>query len=253
MKSVYKFYNSLGWNKSASKFEDAKLFEDLRFNSREYVSKCRKRILRYIPSKGLNILDFASGPIQYNEYLLYSKNFKYRHCVDFSREAIRIAKSKIKKNGKFYCKDFLKIDFKKNYFDCIISLHTIYHISKLQQKRVVIKFLNIIKKKKPIIIVYSNPNSIINKIKLLFFYDKFKKTNLYFFCHPISWWKQFEDRALVEFKPWRSFSSNHQKFLFPNNFLGKFFFKILFYLEDIFQPFFVKNFQYYTVILTKKN
>ena len=80
--------------KRKSVFEDANLFEDLRFNSKEYISKCRKRILKYIPKKGNEILDFASGPIQYNEYLLYSKNFKTRHCVDFSKDAIKNARKK---------------------------------------------------------------------------------------------------------------------------------------------------------------
>ena len=58
------------------------------------MSDCRKRLLNHIPKKGLNILDFASGPIQYKEYLEYSKNFKFRHCVDFSKDAIKIAKKK---------------------------------------------------------------------------------------------------------------------------------------------------------------
>ena len=69
--NIQKFYNSIGWKKNQKVFEDAKLFEDLRKNSKEYVSKCRKRILRYIPKKGKNILDFASGPIQYPEYILF--------------------------------------------------------------------------------------------------------------------------------------------------------------------------------------
>ena len=56
--NIQKFYNSIGWKKNQDVFEDAKLFEDLRKNSKEYVSKCRKRILRYIPKKGKNILDF---------------------------------------------------------------------------------------------------------------------------------------------------------------------------------------------------
>ena len=253
MKSVHKFYNSIGWKKNNKYFKDAKISEDLRFYSREYVSKCRKRILRYVPSKGVNMLDFASGPIQYNEYLSYSKNFKYRHCVDFSKDAIKFAKLKIGNKGKFYCKDFLDIKFKANYFDCILSLHTIYHINKLKQKKVISKLLSISKKNTPIIIVYSNPNNIIDKIKSLFFYKQSKKNDYYFFCHPISWWNQFKDDASVKFYPWRSFSSNHQKFLIPNNFLGKKFFKILFYLEDKLKKFFIKNFQYYTVVLKKKN
>jgi hypothetical protein len=56
----------------------------------------------------------------------------------------------------------------------------------------------------------------------------------------------------IEFYPWRSFSSSHQKFLIPNNFLGKKLFNILFYLEDRFNSFFTKHFQYYTIVLKKK-
>ena len=41
---IYSFYNSIGWKEKNKVFEDAKLFEDLRKNSKKYVSKCRKRI-----------------------------------------------------------------------------------------------------------------------------------------------------------------------------------------------------------------
>ena len=227
--NVHKFYNNSGWKKRKSVFEDANLFEDLRFNSKEYISKCRKRILKYIPKKGNEILDFASGPIQYNEYLLYSKNFKTRHCVDFSKDAIKNARKKIGRKGKFYCGDFFKIKFKKNYFDCILSLHTIYHINKSKQKKAIQKLISISKKGTPIIIVYSNPNTLINRVKNIFSKSK-KKQNLYFFCHPISWWYQFKNTSDIKFYPWRSFASSHQKILFPNNFIGKLMFKYLFYL-----------------------
>ena len=249
---IYKFYNSFGWRKNKNNFEDANLFEDLRHNSKEYVSQCRKRVSKYIPKKGVNILDFASGPIQYKEYLNYSKNFKIRHCVDFSKLAIKIAKKKIGKRGKYYCNDFLNINFRNDYFDCIISLHTIYHIHKTKQKKTIKKLLSISKKNTPIIIIYSNPNTILKKIKSVFTKKKNNKNNLYFFCHPLSWWKQFENQAYVKFYPWRSFSSDHQKMLIPNNIFGKNLFKILFLLEEKFKKFFVKYFQYYMVILKKK-
>jgi len=249
--NVHKFYNNFGWKKRKSIFEDANLFEDLRLNSKDYVSKCRKRILNFIPKKGNNILDFASGPIQYKEYLLYSKNFKIRHCVDFSRDAIKIAKKKIGKKGKFYCDDFFKIKFKKNYFDTIVSLHTIYHIDKSKQKKAVEKLLSISKKNSPIIIIYSNPNTIIHRIKNIFVKQKKISKDLYFFCHPISWWNQFKKDATVSFYPWRAFASSHQKILIPNNFFGKKLFQIIFYLEDKFKKFFIKNFQYYIIVLKK--
>ena len=34
---------------------DATLFEDLRYNAKENVSKCRKRLKNYIPKKGFHI------------------------------------------------------------------------------------------------------------------------------------------------------------------------------------------------------
>ena len=99
--------------------------------------------------------------------------------------------------------------------------------------------------------MYSNPNTIINKIKTIFFKPKKKRENLYFYCHPISWWKQFKIHADVKLYPWRPFASSHQKFLFPNNYVGKIMFKILYYLENKFQKFFVSNFQYYIIVLKK--
>ncbi len=249
--NIYNFYNKIGWIKKNNISIDAELFEDLRPCASKYVSLCRKRINKFIPTKGNHLLDFASGPIQYKEYLDYSKKFKYRHCVDFSKTAIKIAKDKIGKKGKFYCKDFLKIPFKENYFDCVISLHTIYHIEKHKQKKVVDKLINITKKGKPIIIVYSNPNTIINRIKKIIKYKK-KKQKIYFHCHSLNWWYQFNDKAEVRIENWRSFSSQHQKMIFPNNLIGKKMFEILFSLENFFKKFFLKHFQYPIIILTKK-
>ncbi|MCZ6677058.1 MAG: hypothetical protein O7E52_07385, partial [Candidatus Poribacteria bacterium] len=76
--SVSKFYNEVGWETDGDNTEDAKRFEDLRNCAKEYVRKCRLRVLRHIPDEGENMLDMASGPIQYKEYLEYSKNFKKR-------------------------------------------------------------------------------------------------------------------------------------------------------------------------------
>ena len=252
LKYVNKFYNESGWHKESKNTLDAILFEDLRDCAKKYVSKCRLRLINYIPKKGANLLDFASGPIQYPEYLKYSKNFKVRHCIDFSKLAIKIAKKKLGNRGKYYCKDFFQIRFKKNFFDCVLSLHTIYHIDKNLQLNAVKKLLSVSKKNSPIIIVYSNPNTILSRIKRVFTYKKKSKNNLYFFCHPISWWSKFEKNAQISIKPWRSFSSDHQKIIFPNNFLGKKLLEFLFILEDIFENFFINNFQYYVVILKKK-
>jgi hypothetical protein len=51
---VSKFYNTVGWETKENITEDAKRFEDLRDHAKEYVSKCRLRVLRHIPDHGVN-------------------------------------------------------------------------------------------------------------------------------------------------------------------------------------------------------
>ena len=111
--------------------------------------------------------------------------------------------------------------------------------------------IKVTKKNKPIIIVYSNPNTLLSRLKNIFIKKK-NKQQIYFFCHPLKWWNQFESMADVKIICWRSFSAQHQKLLFPNNLIGKIMLNILLKLENKFPKFFYKNFQYYVVILKKK-
>ena len=60
--------------------------------------------------------------------------------------------------------NFLNLNIPSNSFDCIISLHTIYHIDQKDQEHAVDKMLDLVKNNKPIIIVYSNPYSLENLI-----------------------------------------------------------------------------------------
>ena len=108
--SVSTFYNTVGWKTVGLETgeevtEDARRWEDLREYAKEYVRKCRLRVLRHIPDNGVNILDMGSDPIQYKEYLEYSKNFKKRYCVDLSSKALEKAKSKIGEIGRASCRE----------------------------------------------------------------------------------------------------------------------------------------------------
>ena len=263
--NVSTFYNEVGWESEGEATEDARRFEDLRENAQEYISQCRLRIFRHIPDQGKNILDMASGPIQYPEYLKFSENYETRYCVDLSAKALRDAKSKIGDHGVFLCGSFFDIDLEDNFFDCAISLHTIYHMDKNKQEEAVRKLIRVTKPGKPIIIIYSNPNTFteyliapLRSIKNILTSLKKNLSNgeqqdkLYFFSHPLSWWKRFEDEVDIEMLPWRSFYGPQQKILIPNNKLGKKILEILFNLEEKFPNFFVKHFQYPMLILKKK-
>jgi ubiquinone/menaquinone biosynthesis C-methylase UbiE len=261
---VSKFYNTVGWETENNITEDARRWEDLREYAREYVSKCRIRVLRHIPDSGENILDMASGPIQYKEYLEYSKNYKKRYCIDLSSKALEEAKRKIGDHGMFLHGSFLDIQLDEDFFDCTISLHTIYHVDKDKQEEAVRKLIRVTKPEKPVIIVYSNPNTLIHYLAFPFRLlrilrnllnrevDKKDKLGLYVYMYPIEWWNRFGDVADIRILPWRSFLSNHQKILIPNNKIGRKMFHILFNLEEKFPDFFVKYFQFPMIILTKR-
>lgn len=264
---VSKFYDAVGWETDGEITEDAKRFEDLREHAQPYVSKCRLRVLRHIPDSGVNILDMASGPIQYVEYLEYSKNFQKRYCVNLSSVALANARKKIGDHGIFLHDSFFNVPLEESFFDCTISLHTIYHMDKDKQEEAVRKLVSVTKPEKPIIIVYSNPQTFVSFLKSPFRLLKEAKTalrnmrkranqgeelDLYFYSHPIAWWNRFSDVADVKIAPWRSFNSGDQKRLIPNNKLGQKMFDVLFNLEERFPNFFAKNFQYPMIILTKR-
>lgn len=261
---VSKFYNTGGWKTNElGNTEDADQFEDLREYAQDYISKCRLRVFKYIPQNGENILDMASGPIQYKEYLDYSRNYLKRYCIDLSLDALDAARKKIGDHGIFLHGSFFDMDLAENFFDCSISLHTIYHMDKDMQEMAVRKLLYVTKPGKPVIIVYSNPktlvsfpNRIFRKIKSILNDLKHNErpqdlSKLYFHPHPLKWWERFQDISDIEILPWRSFGANSQKRIFPNNKFGSRMFKILYKLEEMFPNFFVRNFQYPMIILKK--
>ncbi|MDX2470401.1 MAG: class I SAM-dependent methyltransferase [SAR324 cluster bacterium] len=259
-KKVSDFYKNQGWEKEGEDTEDAIRWEDLRENSQEYLQKCRMRIYEHIPKAGQYILDMASGPIQYPEYLEYSKNFEKRYCVDLSEKALEGAKKKLGERGEYLCGSFFDLELEENFFDCSISLHTIYHMDKEKQAEAVRKLIKVTKVGKPVIIIYSNPDTLVSKlsfpIKLIRgiknLVTKKIEPDLYFFAHPIRWWRQFDDEAEVEILPWRSLAANIQKLIVPDNKLGKSILRETFKVEEKYPNFFVKNFQYPMIILTKK-
>jgi SAM-dependent methyltransferase len=250
---ISKFYNEGGWNVTDGVTADAEKFEDLRPAASNYVSRCRLRVARHIPQNGgQNLIDMASGPIQYPEYLEYSKGFTRRHCVDLSADALAQAKAKIGDHGVYHHGNFFDLPFERDFFDCALSLHTIYHIDENKQEGAVRKLVEITRPGAPVIIVYSNPSTLIASIK-----SALRRGSgvgeLYFHRHPLSWWQRFGDVAEVNIYPWRSFGAAAQRAMFPDNVFGRWMFKALFLLEEAFPQFFVKHFQYPMIVLKKRS
>lgn len=262
MNKVEKFYTTIGWESTDGNSQDAILWEDLRDCAKDYVSNCRKRISLYLPLSGDFILDMASGPIQYPEYLDYHKNFNKRYCVDLSQIALEEAKNKIGSKGEYYCGSFFDIEFEKDYFDCCISLHTIYHIDKDLQEKAVRKLLEVAKPDAPVIIVYSNPYNLIFRLvryRNKLFGRKIPEVNLnsdelplYFFTYSNDWWIRFKDVASVEITTWRFLKVEHSKRIIPNNLFGRLLLSVLFCLEALMPKFLAQYADYPMIILRKR-
>jgi SAM-dependent methyltransferase len=125
---VQDFYDRIGWQEIDGGCYQNAAYEDLRPVAGEYIHNCHLRILRHIRPQGRFFLDAGSGPIQYPEYLEYSKSYQKRVCVDLSIVALQEARNRIGDHGFFIIADIANLPFKPGSFEAVVSLHTIHHL-----------------------------------------------------------------------------------------------------------------------------
>ncbi len=258
---VRNLYEGEGWKMVGDVTYDADTSEDLRRWTQGYVSSCRLRVLRHLPKRGQRLLDMASGPIQYSEYMTYSEGFDTRVCVDLSQRALEIAKAKLGDRGEYHVGDFLEISIAP--VDAAVSLHTIYHIHKDRQEAAVRKLIEITRPGGKIVVVYSNPayfvSAIFSPMRRMLralrppqLVDANNPGSIYFHRHPLAWWNRFTDSGTVDIYPWRFFSTRELKTLIPDNRFGARLLSALFEFEDRFPRFFASLGCYPMIVIQKR-
>jgi SAM-dependent methyltransferase len=125
---VRKFYDQVGWQEQSDGFYQNASYEDLRPVSHDYIHKCHLRVMRHLNRQGRYLLDAGSGPIQYPEYLEYSRGYQHRVCADISIIALQEARKRIGEHGLFVVCDVAHMPFKSGSFDGEVSLHTLHHL-----------------------------------------------------------------------------------------------------------------------------
>jgi len=125
---VRDFYDKVGWQELSDGFYQNASYEDLRSVSHEYIHKCHLRVLCHLNSTGRFLLDAGCGPIQYPEYLEYSKGYSYRVCADISTVALQEARKRIGGHGLYVVCDVAYLPFRSDVFDGEVSLHTLHHL-----------------------------------------------------------------------------------------------------------------------------
>lgn len=133
---IGQFYDQVGWQLEQEGFYQNARYEDLRPVSAEYIHNCHMRVKDHLAAAGDYLLDGGSGPVQYDEYLTYSEDYRYRVCMDLSLVALQEARKRLGEKGIYINADIANLPFRSDVFDGIVSLHTIHHVPIEEKVRV---------------------------------------------------------------------------------------------------------------------
>jgi ubiquinone/menaquinone biosynthesis C-methylase UbiE len=281
MEEVRQFYDSIGWQEVGEGIYQNARYEDLRPVSREYIHRCHLRVNRYVKKQGQFLLDAGSGPIQYPEYLTYSKGYQKRICVDISIIALIEARKRIGDHGFFVVADVASLPFKGETFDGVVSLHTFHHLPLEEQKKSYGEILRLLKVGSTAVVVNGWSSSAIMKFVSPFIRlaerlgnriaqkrdddsgadegSKSEKSVSNSTRPTGTFVKKMNAQVLremlggldFEIRCWRSVSVRFLRAIVHQATGGRIFLRFLFWLEDRFPRFFGEKGQYPLVIIRK--
>jgi len=273
--TVRDYYEQVGWEVD----KDGNYLDTARSTSPKsvavrYHSLCNLRLNKHI-SGGDYLLDIASGPIPHDEYLSYSKGFKFRVCMDFSLRSLELARQKIGNHGIFVLGDATNIPLNDSSVDVCISLHTVYHIDSELQESAVREFQRVSRKDSLIVYEWDSffmncffsltifagklrnwlkPNGSKQKVLCI---DKDKVLStvtaepiLYIHNHIYRWWKR-KWRSSLKLYCWSSLSGSFLIKIIPDNMIGTALLRLAFVLESLF-PYLMGRLGSYPIIKISK-
>jgi SAM-dependent methyltransferase/uncharacterized protein YbaR (Trm112 family) len=280
--NVQSFYDEVGWTKGADgEFEDALIWEDLRPISARYIHDCHIRVNRHLAETGRYLLDAASGPVQYKEYLTYSERYRRRVCVDISFRALSEARRKLGDGGLYVLGDITNLPFIDGSMDGVVSLHTIYHVPADEQRNAFTELHRVLKPGRSGIVVYNWYNSVLTSVLMVpapviqklknaaarvfrtkpapqadgvndsAAVAKREPPKLYSFAHPRKWFTSQQWAFPLEFTVWRSLSVPCMRTWVRPVLMGRATLAILYWLEDRFPHLFGKLGEYPMLVIRK--
>ncbi|HVP21152.1 MAG TPA: class I SAM-dependent methyltransferase [Anaerolineaceae bacterium] len=279
---VRQFYDRVGWQKVGEGVYQNSRYEDLRPVASEYIHLCHLRINEHLHQGGRLLLDAGSGPIQYTEYLTYSETYQKRVCLDISIVALKEARQRIgAEHGLFVVGDVANLPFRSGIFDGIVSLHTLHHLPQEDQVKAYEDLYRVLAFNRSMVIVNGWTDSpLMNRTGWLVR-----------MADRVRWRLEKSDREiLVEKKPaetllddtpllpkgtfiqkqnaawlrtkltgkmefeirvWRSVNMQFLRALIHPKLAGKFWLRLLFWLEERFPHYFGEQGQYPLIVISK--
>ncbi len=267
-KKVREFYDEIGWRQEDDgNYQNAR-YEDLRPVSREYIHKTRLRVMNGLIHTGKLLLDAGSGPVQYEEYKVYSQGYQKRVCLDISIQALREARTRIGDHGLFVVGDLANLPFKADAFDGAVSMHAIHHLALTEHPKAYAEIHRVLASGRSAAIVNGWHDPLLSRLaepliglmrKLSGRSAKKKKEWLTeedpagTFVQKMTpaWLKrEIGSQMNIEIQPWRSLSTRILR-NFVRPFGGRAFLRFVFWLEGVFPKFFGENGQYPLIVIRK--
>jgi ubiquinone/menaquinone biosynthesis C-methylase UbiE len=270
---VRRFYDSVGWHQIGKGLYQNARYEDLRPVAQEYIRRCHQRVARHLPANGRLILDAGSGPIQYPEYLEYSRGFDRRVCLDISRLALVEARRRIGEHGMYVVGDVANLPFRAAGFDALVSLHTVHHLPAAEHRLAFDEFHRVLAVGARAVVVYSwGSRSAFDRltrgpIRLIFRLMRAARklraenaqqthppapTGTFTYKHDFAWIRRnLAHLPGLQVRVWRSVSTSFTRAFIHRQLLGKAWLRLLFWVEERAPHFFGRAGQYPMIIFDK--
>jgi SAM-dependent methyltransferase len=253
------YYDTFGWQRDGRGYGEVQAFTDMRSAPWSYTSKCIRRVGRFIPSSGRFLLDAASGPIPYQDYLRFSSGYERRICLDLSIEALREARRKLGDRGIYVLGDLTRLPLADDAVDAAVSFHTIYHIPEDEQHKAFTELHRVLRGGGTAAVVYSWGYSPITS-RLLRLLDRLGRppaqgtpaSGLYFHPKEKEWFFEREWPFEHRVRAWRTLASSALQRLGDGVF-HRFAYLALYYLEDVFPAFLGRHGQYPLILIEKRS
>ncbi len=273
-RQVREFYDQTGWQQVDEGLYQNARYEDLRPVSREYIHRCHMRVARHLAPKGDLLLDAGSGPIQYPEYLAYSKGYRRRVCADISIVALKEARRRVGDHGLFVVADIANLPFKTEAFDGLVSLHTIHHLPLQEHARAYGELFRVLARGAHGVVVNGWGSSPFKRLiktatrwwharrgqgqgpkgpkKQVSLADPSQVTGTFVEKGNAAWLKkEVGGRIPLEIRVWRSVNVRFMRAFIHPRLAGRWFLRLLFWWEERLPGFFGENGVYPLVVIRK--
>jgi ubiquinone/menaquinone biosynthesis C-methylase UbiE len=279
-KQVREFYDQVGWQVVGDGLYQNARYEDLRPVAREYIHRCHLRVNRHLSPNGRFLLDAGSGPVQYPEYLTYSQGYAYRVCADISIVALQEARKRLGQRGLYVVADVANLPFKTENFEGIVSLHTLHHLPLSEQRKAYAEIYRVLAPQSQAVVVNGWTESVLMKRwkwleRWMSSFGRWAgrrrsstaapKENAGMESQPVkkeptgtfvekldaAWLRRELAGKDFEIRVWRSISVRFSRAVFHSVLGGKYWLRLLYWLEERFPHYFGENGQYPLVILRK--